>query len=126
MMLTYTKVLLAGLLCATCLGHGHMTLPPSRSGGTMERAADCLRGECMWFSQPTFVPGEPTVNDEALRTFNVEVSEGPTDYTRRNPWRAPGSAPVLGSGCGMAGGGPVREMNGGVGTAGFEPATPGA
>jgi hypothetical protein len=91
-----------------------MTLPPSRNGGTLERAADCLYGECMWFSQPTEIPGEPTLNAEPLRTYNVEVSSGQTDYTRYFPWRAPGSAPVLGSGCGRAGGGPVRMMNGGT------------
>lgn len=29
------------------------------------------------------------------------------------PWRAPGTAPVLGSGCGVAGGGPIARDNGG-------------
>ena len=43
----------------------------------METAADCLHGECMWFSQPdasgpsssdpiALIPGEPTVNDAAF------------------------------------------------------------
>jgi len=91
-----------------------MTLPPSRNGGTLERAADCLYGECMWFSQPANIPGEPTLNDEALRTYNVEVSAGPRDFTRHFPWRAPGSAPVIGTGCGRAGGGPERWYNGGT------------
>lgn len=79
----------------------------------------------MWFSQPdasgpsssdpiALIPGEPTVNDAAFRTYNVDVSSGSTDYTRYNPWRAPGSAPVIGSGCGRAGGGPIREYNGGT------------
>jgi len=68
----------------------------------------------MWFSQPCPIPGEPTNNAAATRTYNVEISSGPADYTRKNPWRAPGSATVFGSGCGMAGGGPVREMNGGT------------
>jgi hypothetical protein len=104
---------IAGII-APCHGHGHMTLPPSRNGGTLARAADCLHGECMWFSQPTHIPGEPTLNAAPLRTFNVDVSEGAHDYSRKNPWRSPGAASVIGSGCGRAGGGPVRSMNGGT------------
>ena len=102
------------LMAVPAYGHGHMTSPPSRNGGTLARAGDCLHGECMFFSQPSAIPGEPTLNDAPLRTFNVDVSSGPTDFTRRNPWRAPGSAPVLGTGCGRAGGGPVRSYNGGT------------
>ena len=41
-------------------GHGHMTLPPSRNGGTLAKVADCLHGECMWFSQPD---ADPRVHD---------------------------------------------------------------
>ena len=107
--------LLLAVTVAPVDGHGHATLPPSRNGGNLRDAADCGRGQCMYFSQPATIPGEPTINAEPLRTFNVEVDDsGPHDYTRRNPWRAPGSAPVLGSGCGRAGGGPVRSMNGGT------------
>lgn len=91
-----------------------MTLPPSRNGGTIDHAADCLHGECMWFSQPATIPGEPTVNAAPFRTYNVEISSGPRDFSRYNPWRAPGSAPVIGSGCGRAGGGPIRMFNGGT------------
>lgn len=29
---------------------------------------------------------------------------GARDFTRKNPWRAPGTAPVLGRGCGIYGG----------------------
>ena len=71
----------------------------------------------MWFSQPNAnwtlnpatgrpddpiarIPGEPTLNAPELRTYNINVSSGPLDYTRTSPWRAPGSAPVYGSGCG--------------------------
>lgn len=42
------------------------------------------------------------------------LAAGPLDYTATSPWRAPGSAPVFGSGCGMAGGGPYRESDGGT------------
>ena len=116
----------------TTTGHGHLTLPPSRNGGTLAKAADCLHGECMYFSQPNAdyandpatgrpadpiarIPGRPTLNAARYRTYNVDISGGPLDYTRTSPWRAPGSAPVLGSGCGRAGGGPFRESDGGTG-----------
>ena len=67
-------VLLSTLL-PVCEGHGHMTLPPSRNGGTLSKAADCMYGECMWFSQPVAggvdpsdttaqIPGAPTINDK--------------------------------------------------------------
>ena len=41
------------------------------------------------------------------------ISSGPGDWTRSMPWRSPGDAPVLGSGCGVAGGGLVFNNNGG-------------
>ena len=144
-----TRNLLVALIPALCCivpcqSHGHMTLPPSRNGGTFEKAGDCLHGECMWFSQPDAdyvhkidrtarISGEPTLNTPPLRTYNVNVTGGPLDYTRTSPWRAPGpstenapsfrlcltlysqgSAPVFGSGCGMAGGGPLRQSDGGT------------
>jgi hypothetical protein len=60
------------------------------------------------------IPGEPTLNAKELRTYNVNVSSGWADYTRTSPWRAPGSAPIFGSGCGRGGGGPIREPDGGT------------
>ena len=94
--------------------HGHMTLPPSRNGGTLAKAGQCRDGECAWFSQPASIPGSPTLNSAALRSMNVEVNGGALDYTRKMPWRAPGAAPVIGTGCGRAGGGPhVESGNGG-------------
>jgi hypothetical protein len=94
--------------------HGHLTLPPSRNGGTLEKAANCENGECFWFSQPALIPGEPTNNDERHRTYNVKVNDGPRDWSRKSPWRAPGTAPVLGSGCGLAGGNAKVINNGGI------------
>ena len=45
-----------------------------------------------------------TLNDPRLLTVNRRVVPGSAgDWTRHNPWRAPGRAPVLDS-CGMAGG----------------------
>lgn len=43
----------------------------------------------------------------------MNVSSGPDDWTAKMPWRAPGSAPVLGLGCGVAGGGAMFNPNGG-------------
>ena len=95
-------------------GHGQITHPPStRHGGSLAEAGRCDSQACMWFSQPTSIPGPPTVNAKRYRTFNVDVSGGPRDWSRTMPWRAPGTAPVQGSGCGVSGGGPVPLANGG-------------
>ena len=49
-----------------------------------------------------------TICDPKLRTYNVDAPcNTDADIYRWNPWRAPGSAPVLDS-CGMAGGGYVN------------------
>ena len=114
----------ANLLGAGVRSHGHLTLPPSRNGGTLAKAGHCGGGECAWFSQGvdaagSFIPAglEPTLNEPRWRTMNVAVSGGPADYSRRMPWRAPGRAAVLGSGCGVAGGGPTKlAANGGDAT----------
>eukprot|EP00658_Telonema_sp_P-2_P030307 TRINITY_DN2290_c0_g1_i1.p1 TRINITY_DN2290_c0_g1~~TRINITY_DN2290_c0_g1_i1.p1 ORF type:complete len:337 (+),score=48.54 TRINITY_DN2290_c0_g1_i1:293-1303(+) len=58
------------------------------------------------------IPGEPTLPEYA-RSVNMNTSDGPRDVWRYNPWRAPGSAPVFGSGCGSAGGGALPYQNGG-------------
>lgn len=71
----------------------------------------CCGGGCLWFSQPANVD-HPTLPHFA-RTMNPGVGGGPGDYSRYRPWRSPGAAPVLGSGCGAAGGGPMRLANGG-------------
>lgn len=75
----------------------------------------------MIFSQPSksqpnisTIPGWPTNNASSTRTHNVNVSDGSAaDWTKKMPWRAPGSAAVLGSGCGVAGGGDTFNNNGG-------------
>lgn len=78
-----------------------------------------LNGACMLFSQPnveqrniSIIPGEPTLPFEA-RTVNLNYTSGPKDWTRKMPWRWPGSSAVLGSGCGVAGGGDMWNPNGG-------------
>eukprot|EP01048_Picozoa_sp_COSAG05_P006932 COSAG05_NODE_470_length_9504_cov_260.657629_7_plen_311_part_00 len=80
--------------------------------GSVEMAGDCHNDACLWFSQPATISGEPTLPDYA-RTMHVNVTSGPDDFSRTMPWRAPGTAPVYGSGCGVAGGGPVSYDNGG-------------
>lgn len=104
-------------LISTCDGHGHMTFPPSRQGGNLSAAGiSTVYGDfepAFWFSQPTVIPGEPTLNKAEHRTYNVHVASGPRDWSRKFPWRAPGSAPVLGSGCGVNGGAGVPIPNGG-------------
>ena len=50
--------------------------------------------------------------------MNLGVEGGPDDFTASAPWRAPGSAPVRGSGCGVAGGGPTGGRHD---TGGFPP-----
>lgn len=94
-------------------GHGHLNHPASRQLGSPAEAGSCKDGQCLWFSQPAHIPGKPTLNEAKYRTYNVDVSHGGNDWTATNPWRAPGAAPVYGSGCGAAGGGPTSEHNGG-------------
>lgn len=105
-------------IVAQCLngvaGHGHMTLPPStRMGGSVALGGSCTNGACYWFSNNVEIPGEPTL-PVADRTL---TNAGPWD---RSPWRAPGSAPVYGSGCGVAGGGPLAFANGGTAPKGYQ------
>lgn len=98
-------IVLVSLLGVTpCSGHGAVTWPPSRVGAQKKLGGACDNGACMWFSQVAEIPGEPTL-PQKFRTVNVNINGGPHDVTRKNPWRAPGSAPVHGSGCGVAGAG---------------------
>jgi len=68
----------------------------------------------MWFTQPTTIPGEPTLNNQTWRTVNINVADGANDWSRKSPWRSPGTAPVLGSGCGVSGGNAKPIPNGGA------------
>ncbi|CAJ1443282.1 unnamed protein product [Effrenium voratum] len=85
-------------------GHGTLTWPPNRVNGSMANAGSCAWDDCIWYTDFVQIPGEPTVNAEEFRTFNVKVSSGSEDWTAKSPWRAPGTAPVLGRGCGVYGG----------------------
>lgn len=77
-----------------------------------------------FFSQLTKIPDEPTLPD-AFRTYNLGRSSGLLDWARRAPWRAPGSAPVLGSGCGTSGGNEKAMANGGDAALGYPPGSDG-
>lgn len=104
-------------------GHGQMVFPTSnRHQGSYADGGSCENQfSCVWFSQPAEIPGEPTLSEERYRTYNVKVQSGPRDWSRKFPWRAPGSAPVLGHGCGVAGGGPMRsESTAGIAPPGFD------
>jgi len=96
-------------------GHGQMVFPPSnRHKGSYAEGGGCDNEfSCLWFSQPVEIPGEPILNEQKFRTYNVEVNGGEKDWSKKMPWRHPGAAPVYGSGCGTAGGGPVGYENGG-------------
>eukprot|EP00439_Symbiodinium_sp_Y106_P064527 s463_g10.t1 len=95
--------------------HGVLTWPPStRQNGSLAHAGSCAFDDCMWYSDFVTIPGKPTVNDAQSRTFNVKVHGGDQDWSKKNPWRAPGTAPVFGSGCGIFGGrvDPVEDSAG--------------
>jgi len=58
----------------------------------------------MYFTNFTFIPGEATIpKDSPLRTY--KDIQGAESFYAKNPWRAPGSAP-LASPCGFGGGNP--------------------
>ena len=94
-------------------GHGHITLPPStRHGGSWRSGNSCINSSCAWFSNNVKVPGAATLPN-GMRTVQPNVSGQPEDVYVWSPWRAPGSAPVLGSGCGVGGGSKEPYLNGG-------------
>lgn len=95
-------------------GHGSLLFPqPRNHNGTIEDGGICnqkggtLSDNCVWFSnEPGPIPGPPTLTNPEYRTIFQEIEVGSeADIFRTNPWRAPGTAPVFGSGCGMNGGG---------------------
>lgn len=109
-------------------GHGLMNWPPSRAVNDMITGGWCSgldpsqvpqNGTCLWFNQGCTTgcpkctgancidasccdaPMKPTNNDMKYRTYqNIQRVY---DFTKNNPWRAPGYAPIE-SPCGLAGG----------------------
>jgi len=101
---------------ALASGHGHMTLPPStRHGGSLATGGQCTtaaaHGACFWFSNNVEIT-QDTLPVEARSVTNG--GDPDVDVFGTAPWRSPGRAPVYGSGCGMAGGGPLAYANGGT------------
>ena len=123
-------LLLCAILPWTARGHATMQYPPSRVHTTLAGAGTCEGGGCFYFSQGCEIgckrcsdktsgdtcsegPGgvmAPTLNEPSLRTF--QDVDG-YDWTKANPWRAPGFAPIA-SPCGLAGGGPTRHAANGA------------
>ena len=79
----------------------------------MRPGGQCALGQCIWFSNYTFITGEPTLPGryyldhgylsiylylypDYMRTFNdITINPGwEFDFTKTHPWRHPGSAPV--------------------------------
>ena len=56
-------------------------------------------GLAEWYTNATKIPGEPSLSDDMYDQWSSK-------FSRKNPWGAPGSAPVYGEGCGVNGGNP--------------------
>eukprot|EP00658_Telonema_sp_P-2_P015694 TRINITY_DN1605_c0_g1_i6.p1 TRINITY_DN1605_c0_g1~~TRINITY_DN1605_c0_g1_i6.p1 ORF type:complete len:408 (+),score=45.21 TRINITY_DN1605_c0_g1_i6:77-1300(+) len=113
--LMVVRRLVVGLGCLLALihGHGQMTFPLSRNGGNFSAGADCADMCSYWFSNNIEIPGPATL-PPGFRTGWQNLSYGSVqDEYRKNPWRAPGTAVVYGSGCGVAGGSHLPYDNGG-------------
>ena len=95
--------------CGTVHAHGTMQAPlPWQLGNVQEDLGrnSCVSGGCNWFENNSHIPPgqEATIPQHSpLRTFADAAGQG--DWTRRNPWRAPGTAPVHAP-CGSEGGNP--------------------
>merc|ERR1712130_10194 len=84
----------------------------TRHGGSLATGGSCTKGQCFWFSNNVEIPGEPTLRNDQ-RSVQLNVTGGVEDVYKTSPWRAPGYAPVYGSGCGIAGGNDTVYANGG-------------
>jgi len=104
-----TTLLASVLRIATVAGHGLITDPPNRAGGNYEVAGTVCghhldgtqtRDACAWLTPMVEIDGLPTLVDPLLLTTEASIAN-PTDALNpgKNPWRNPGSVPVL-SPCG--------------------------
>ena len=59
----------------------------------------------MWFTNYTFIEGEPTLPDYMVTFQDIHYGPWDIDMYKSNPWKHPGSAPVF-SPCGILGGNP--------------------
>jgi hypothetical protein len=104
---------------ALAAGHGAMSFPRPRNAnnGNWSADASCIGDACFWYQVGCFIGceectgtgkvlypsqsdypkfcklAEPTNNDRATRTWFGEDGEH-GDFTKYNPWRSPGKAPV--------------------------------
>merc|ERR1712032_708683 len=85
-------------------GHGQVTLPPNRAGGTLDVAGiRCPQKEdgtqtpdgCAWLTPMIQITGSPTLVDPLLLTTEESIADpDAASGTGWNPWRNPGSVPV--------------------------------
>ena len=59
----------------------------------------------MWFTNYTFIEGEPTLPDYMVTFQDIHYGPWDIDAYKTHPWKHPGSAPVF-SPCGILGGNP--------------------
>ena len=57
-----------------------------------------------WFTNHTFIPGEPTIPDDMYDADNSARLDALK--RKKHPWTSPGTAPTFGEGCGANGGNP--------------------
>jgi len=117
------------LLVSGAYGHGSMTLPRPRNAGNSSvhpspgQDKSCEGDACYWYHVGCYIgcpecsgegkslypqpycsnPIEPTNNDPETRSWDPLGQSKHGDFTKYNPWRAPGKAPVTDA-CGVASG----------------------
>lgn len=57
-----------------------------------------------WFTNHTFIPGEPTIPDDMYHATSYAKIQALKRL--KHPWTSPGTAPTFGEGCGASGGNP--------------------
>ena len=108
-------------LVASAAGHGSMAYPRPRNAkphAAFSPDASCIGQACFWYqvgcfngcsnctgvgkylypAKTDYPPGcelaEPTNNDPATRSWDPHGESEMGDFTKYNPWRSPGKAPV--------------------------------
>lgn len=101
--LTLLVLLAASKVC----GHGTLVWPRAYQTGeyVVEDDESCEGLSCYFMTNYTFVVGSPTISQSSTMRTWQDWGYG-IDVTASHPWRAPGTAGVLGTGCGIFGGNP--------------------
>lgn len=86
-------------LCESAWGHGYIFWPKPRQGHVPTTPGGCGYCSCCWYTNKISIPGDPTICDKDLLTMNIPNPCSGSDWTRKQPWRAPGTAPIISS-CG--------------------------